>query len=54
MSITRKRQIFKAMKFRNIKHAKFYSSEIKWVYSIRDRATSHGRGYCVVRATLLI
>ena len=33
MSTTIKKQIFKAMKFRTIKIAKFYSSEIKWVYS---------------------
>ena len=33
MSTTRKKQIFKAMKFRTIKIAKFYSSEIKWVYN---------------------
>ena len=32
MSTTRKKQIFKAMKFRTIKISKFYSSEIKWVY----------------------
>ena len=34
MSKTRKKQIFKAMKFRIIKKAKFYSSEIKWVYRV--------------------
>ena len=34
MSTTRKKQIFEAMKFQTIKIAKFYSSEIKWVYSI--------------------
>ena len=34
MSKTRKKQIFKAMKFRIIKNAKFYSSEIKWVYRV--------------------
>ena len=34
MSTTRKKQIFKAMKFGTIKIAKFYSSKIKWVYSI--------------------
>ena len=34
MSATRKKQIFKAIKFRIIKNAKFYSSEIKWFYSI--------------------
>ena len=34
MSITRKKAIFKAMKCRTIKHTKFYSSEIKWIYSI--------------------
>ena len=33
MSTTGKKQIFKAMKFRTIKNAKFYSSEIKWAYS---------------------
>ena len=33
MSTTRKKQIFKAMKFRIIKNAKFYSIKIKWVYS---------------------
>ena len=33
MSKIRKRQIFKAMKFRILKSAKFYSSEIKQVYS---------------------
>ena len=36
MSTTRKKQIFKAMKFRTIKIAKFYSSEIKWVYSVTN------------------
>ena len=34
MSTTRKKQFFKAIKFRTIKNVKFYSSEIKWVYSI--------------------
>ena len=33
MSTIRKKQIFKAMKFRTPKSAKFYSSEIKWVYT---------------------
>ena len=33
MSTPRKKKIFKAMKFRTIKNAKFYSSEIKWVYN---------------------
>ena len=33
MSIIRKKQIFKAMKFRTLKSVKFYSSEIKRVYS---------------------
>ena len=35
MSTTRKKQIFKAMKFHMIEISKFYSSEIKWVYSIQ-------------------
>ena len=34
MSTIRKKRIFKAMKFQTTKMAKFYSSEIKWVYSI--------------------
>ena len=34
MSTARKKQIFKTIKFQTIKIAKFYSSEIKWVYSI--------------------
>ena len=34
MSTIRKKQIFKAMKFQTLKSAKFYCSEIKWVYSI--------------------
>ena len=33
MSTIRKKQIFKAMKFRTLKSAKFYSREIKRVYS---------------------
>ena len=33
MITARKKQIFKAIKFRTIKIAKFYSSEIKCVYS---------------------
>ena len=36
MSTTRKKQFFKAMKFLTIKNANFYSSQIKWVYSIID------------------
>ena len=31
MRTTRKKQIFRGMKIRTIKIAKFYSSEIKWV-----------------------
>ena len=31
MSTIGKKQIFKAIKFRTLKSAKFYSSEIKWV-----------------------
>ena len=34
MSTIRKKHIFEAMKFQSPKSAKFYSSEIKWVYSI--------------------
>ena len=38
---TRKKQIFKAMKFRTIENAKFHSIEIKWVYS------RYGRQVCI-------
>ena len=34
-----KKEIFKAMKFQTIKNTKFYSSEIKWFYSM---------AYCVI------
>ena len=34
MGTIRKLQILIAMKFLTLKNAKFYSSEIKWVYSI--------------------
>ena len=37
MSTIRKKQIFKAIKFRTLKSTKFYSSEIKWVYSIHNQ-----------------
>ena len=39
MSTIRKEQIFKAMKFRTLKRSKFYSSEIKWVYSKKNVIT---------------
>ena len=39
MRTFRKKEIFKAMKFQTIKNTKFYSSEIKWFYSM---------AYCVV------
>ena len=37
MSKIRKKQTFKAIKFRTLKSTKFYSSEIKWVYSIHNQ-----------------
>ena len=39
MSTIRKKQIIKAMKFRIFKSAKFYSSQIKWVYSNHEEVS---------------
>ena len=37
MSTIRKSKFFAAMKFRTLKSAKFYSSEIKWINNVAVR-----------------
>ena len=53
MRTTRKKPIFKAMKFRTIEIAKFYSSEIKWVYKIYFVARVFSYCLAVSKLTLL-